>query len=199
MEVFDVIEKRIKDGGNELPVFGAAGEESFEPKGFAFEFVDIDDGEIAATGRGDVETEANARSVRARRRFKKFWKRGNDVVVDLALASFVGTRVELAEAAGDVIGFEVETLDGVVVAAALDGGPFDDVSGGRAEGIAHVGLLKDFFGAGAGAAIGEELRGSEIGVGGAIDDVEQAEFDGVGHGDAEVEIPGAGGRLRVEG
>ena len=39
-------------------------------------------------------------------------------------------------------------------------------------------------------AIGNELLGGEVRVFGAVDDVEEAEFDGVRHGDAEVEIPG---------
>ena len=42
-------------------------------------------------------------------------------------------------------------------------------------------------------AIGNELFGGELRVFGAVDDVEEAEFDGVGHGDAEVEIPRTGG------
>ena len=39
-------------------------------------------------------------------------------------------------------------------------------------------------------AIGNELFGGEVRIFGAVDDVEEAEFDGVGHGDAEVQIPG---------
>ena len=77
----------------------------------------------------------------------------------------------------------MDAFDLVIGAAAFDGGPLDDVVGGGAERVAHVGLLEDFFGAGAGAAIGEELVGGEVGAVGAVDDVEEAEFDGVGHGD----------------
>ena len=47
-------------------------------------------------------------------------------------------------------------------------------------------------------AIDDELFGGEVL--GTVDDVEEAEFDGVGHRDAEVEIPRRveSGRLRVE-
>ena len=47
-------------------------------------------------------------------------------------------------------------------------------------------MFVDFGQASAAAAIGEELVGFEIGAAGLVDDVEEAEFDGVGHGDAEV-------------
>ena len=58
--------------------------------------------------------------------------------------------------------------------------------GGGAEWVAHVGLLVNFLGTGPCLAIGDELFGSEVRVLGTVDDVEEAEFDGVGHGDAEV-------------
>jgi hypothetical protein len=66
------------------------------------------------------------------------------------------------------------------------------VAGGGAHGVAEVGLLVDFLGTGAGTAIGEEFVGSETGALGAVDDVEQAELDGIGHRDAVVEVPGFG-------
>lgn len=91
----------------------------------------------------------------------------------------------------DILGFEMEALDVVIKAAAFDDGPIDDMGGGSAEGIAHVGLLKDFIGAGAGATIGEELGWGEVGIAGTVDDIEEALFDGIGHGDAEVEVPWA--------
>jgi len=50
------------------------------------------------------------------------------------------------------------------------------------------------FEAGACAAIGEELIGGEVGVAGVVDEVEEAEFDGVGDGDAEVEVEVPGRR-----
>jgi hypothetical protein len=114
--------------------------------------------------------------------------------VDLGFAAGLGAGVELAEAAEDVVGFEVDAFDLVVFAAAFDGGPLDDVISGGAEWVAHVGLLIDFVGAGAGLALGDELIGSEVGVLGAIDDVKESELDGIGHGDFEIQIPGAGGR-----
>ena len=84
----------------------------------------------------------------------------------------------------------MEAFDGVIVAAAFDGGPFDDVAGGIAHGVAEISLLEDFFGAGASLAVGEELIGADGGVLDAVDDVEEAEFEGVGEGDAVVEVPG---------
>ncbi len=114
-------------------------------------------------------------------------------VVDFGFAFGLAGRVEFAELAEELIGFEVDAFDFVIVATALDGGPFDDRGGGGAEGVTHIGLLKDFVGTGASTAIGEELRGRDGSVAGAVDDIEEAEFDGVGHGDAEVEIPGRGG------
>jgi hypothetical protein len=50
-----------------------------------------------------------------------------------ALLGFVGC--ELAEELPDLVGFEVEPLDLVIDAAALDGGPIDGVVGGGAEGV----------------------------------------------------------------
>jgi len=51
------------------------------------------------------------------------------------------TRAELAEEAEDLVGFEVDAFDLVIVTATLDGGPVHD--GGRwlrRERFAHVGL-----------------------------------------------------------
>ena len=114
--------------------------------------------------------------------------------MNFALAIFFGSRIELAEALEDVGGLEVEPFDLVIVTAALDGGPFDDAGGGSAEGVAHVRLLINFIGTGAGLAISEELFTVKLGVFGAIDNVNDAEFDGVRHRDAEVEIPRTGAR-----
>ena len=102
------------------------------------------------------------------------------------------TRAELAEEAEDLVGFEVNAFDLVIVTATLDGGPVHDGGRSRAKRIAHVGLLINFLGTGTRLAIGNELCGGEVRVFGAVDDVEEAEFDGVGHGDAEVEVPGRG-------
>ena len=107
----------------------------------------------------------------------------------------MGGGIEFTKAAKDVVGFEVQALDGVVGAATFDGGPFDDVGGGGAERVAHVGLLEDFFGAGTGAGAIEEFIGGEAGALDAVDDVEEAEFEGVGEGDAEIQIPWIGGLM----
>ena len=97
-------------------------------------------------------------------------------------------RVERAELLQDAVFFEVDAFDLVIVAAAFDGAPIHD---GRAagNGVAHVRLLEDLFETGTGAAIGDELIGSEIGIASAIDDLDETEFDGVGDGDLEVQIP----------
>ena len=107
----------------------------------------------------------------------------------MGLALGLGGRVELTEEAENLVGFEVDAFDGVIVTATLDGGPVHDAGGGGAEWVAHVGLLVNFLGTGTRSAIGDELFGSEVRVLSAVDDVEEAEFDGVGHGDAEVQIP----------
>ena len=55
-------------------------------------------------------------------------------------------------------------------------------------------MLEDLFEAGASAAVGEELVGSEAGVAGAVDDVEEAELHCIYDRDFEVQIP-RGGRI----
>src|SRR5882762_6282371 len=109
--------------------------------------------------------------------------------VDLRLAAGLVTRAELAEEAEDLVGFEVNAFDLVIVTATLDGGPVYVGGRGGTERIAHVGLLIDFLGTGTGLAIGNELFGGEVRIFGAVDDVEEAEFDGIGHGNAEIQVP----------
>jgi len=88
-------------------------------------------------------------------------------------------------------GFEVEAFELVIGAAAFDSGPFDDGGGGGAAGVTQIGLLIHFFGAGAVAAVGKELVVGESCALNAVDDINQAELDSVGHGDVVIEIPGA--------
>ena len=54
-EVFHELEQ---DGFEEVPVFGAAGEEAGEPEVVLFDFVNVDDGEIALTGGGNIKAQA---------------------------------------------------------------------------------------------------------------------------------------------
>ena len=61
--------------------------------------------------------------------------------------------------------------------------------GGSTGWVTQVSLLKDFFGASTGATVGEELVGGEGGALDAVDDVEEAEFDGVGESDPVVKVP----------
>ena len=114
-------------------------------------------------------------------------------VVDFFFAIVLGAWIEFAEELEDLIGFEVDAFEFVIGAAAFDGGPFDDVAGGRAKGIAHIGLLEDFFVAGASTAIGDELFGGDVSTAGTVDGIDEAEVDGVEEGDAEVEVPGRRG------
>ena len=81
--------------------------------------------------------------------------------------------------------FKLKDGEKVVAAMSLDARAAGD-------GVAEVGLFEDFGEAGAGAAVGEELVGLEAGAFGAVDDVEEAEFEGVGHGHSKEQIPGTG-------
>src|SRR6267142_5382024 len=101
----------------------------------------------------------------------------------------MGRGVEMTKEAKDIVGFEMDAVDGVVVTAALDGGPVGD-GGATRERVAHVGLLEDGFEAGPGLAIGEKFGGLKVGAAGAVNGVEESIFDGVGDSDATIKIPG---------
>ncbi len=58
LEVFEVFEEVEQDGFEEVPIFGAASAEGAEPEFIAARFVDVDAGEVALAGSGDVEAEA---------------------------------------------------------------------------------------------------------------------------------------------
>ena len=112
--------------------------------------------------------------------------------MDFGFAIGLAVRIEFAELPADLVGFEMDALDFIIGAAAFDGRPVHDGGSGSAKRVAHVGLLKDFFGAGESTAVGEELfRGKAFALG-AVDDVQEAELDGIGHGDFEIQIPGTG-------
>ena len=132
-------------------------------------------------------------------RIEKGWKFIAQEIVDLGFAGGLGAGSGLPEKLDDLVGLEVDSFDGVIGAAAFDGGPVDDGSGGGATGVAKIGLLIDFVGAGTGLTIGKELGWGETGALGAIDDVDQAKFDGIGHGNVVVEVPGAVGILGIFG
>ena len=57
LNVTKLTHKCIKNGLDEIPIFGATGEESAEPELFAFALVDIDNSEVALAAGGDIETE----------------------------------------------------------------------------------------------------------------------------------------------
>ena len=81
--------------------------------------------------------------------------------------------------------------DFVIVAATFDGAPIDDVIGGGAQRVAHIGLLEDFFEARASLAAGEELLAGGGGAVDAVDDIEEAEIQSIDDGDAVEQIPRA--------
>jgi hypothetical protein len=108
--------------------------------------------------------------------------------VDVVNTIIIVVGIDFAELFGDLIGFQVEAFNRVIVAATFDGGPVDD-RGAAGKRIAHVGLLENFIEASAGFAGGQEFIAGEIGTASAIDGFDQAGFDGVGDGDFEVQIP----------
>ena len=107
-------------------------------------------------------------------------------------AGVVAARVVGAKLLGDLGPFEMDALDLVIVATTFDGGPIDDIGRGSALRVAQVGLLIDFFRTGAGLAVGDKLLGCELGAFGTVNDVEEAQFDRVGHRDLEKQIPRRG-------
>jgi hypothetical protein len=54
----EFLQEEEENGFEEIPVFGAAGEEGAEPEIGGAGFVDVDDGEVAGTGGGDVEAKS---------------------------------------------------------------------------------------------------------------------------------------------
>jgi hypothetical protein len=159
LDAQEVAEEMKEDGFEEVPIFGAGGEEGAEPEGGVFGLVDVKGARLpwpeAATSKPKRSAEcgmAAARSIR-----EKAGEVFAEELVDLIFTGgFVG-GAELAEALDDLVGLEMDAFDLVVEATPFDGGPFDNAGGGGAEGIAHVGLLVNFFGAGTGLAIGDEL------------------------------------------
>jgi len=189
--VFEFPEEMEQNGFDEMPVLGAGGEEADKPEVVADFFVDVNGGKIALAGGGNIETESEcglrsadcgilAPHAECGLRSADCGTRGIleqggegffEELFDFGFAGFLGVRVEFTKVLLDVGGFQVDAFDFVIVTAAFDSGPFDDSGGGRANRIAHVRLLEDFFGASASAAIGEERFGGEFYVPGAVDDV----------------------------
>jgi hypothetical protein len=164
-----------EDGFEEIPIFGPGSEESAEPEFGTFDFINIESSKVALAGGGDVETEPMLSA-----RFEDLRESTTQKLLDVAFTRILAGRVEFAELLADLGIFEMDSLNLVIGAAALDGGPFDDGGRGSAKRVAHVGLLKDFFGTSAGAATDEKLFRGKVFALGAIDDVEQAELDCVG-------------------
>ena len=112
-----------------------------------------------------------------------------DEISDFLLAIALPGRTELTELFDDLTVLEVDTDEGVIVATAFEDGPVHDVVGGSTERVAHVALLIDFFLTSARLAISEKLGAAKLSAASAVDDVHEAELDGIGHGDAKVQIP----------
>jgi hypothetical protein len=58
LKVGEVLKEIEENGLEEVPVFGAASEESAEPEIVTFGFVDVNASEVTLAGSGDVESEA---------------------------------------------------------------------------------------------------------------------------------------------
>jgi len=188
-------EELEEDGLEEIPIFGAARKESAKPKVFALDLVNINDGEVALAAGGDIEAHAIGGFS-----LEQFEKAFVDEIGDLVTTVDLIVRAESAELLYDLAVLEMDANDFVIQTAVIEGTPLDDVIGGCTERIAHVRLLKDFLGAGAGRATGNKFFRIEGGIAGAIDDLDETEFDGIGKGDAVVEVPRRddGWELRVE-
>ena len=57
LDVRKAMKEREQDCFEEVPILGATSEQATKPEFFTAGFVDIDDGEIALAGSGDVEAE----------------------------------------------------------------------------------------------------------------------------------------------
>jgi len=184
---FEHAQEIEEDAGEEMPIFGATGEQGAQREFVAVGFVDINDGKITLTAGGDIEPETIFAFGG-----EDFVERVQEETTDLVLAVGGAGGAELTEFFDDLNVFEMDTGNFVIVAAAFDYGPIDDVVGGSAERIAQVGLLINFLLTSAGFAISEELSAGELCAAGAVDDLDQAELNGIGHGDTKIQIPGAG-------
>jgi len=176
-------QEREENGLEELPVLGATGEKGAQPQVVAFFFIDVDRSQVALAAGGDIESQTEGTTfygtgrvgaVVVRRRYEERAKTGDEEVSDFGLTIDEAIGVDLTKFFQDLVMFQVEADDVVIAATALDDGPIHNVVGGGTEGIAHVGLLEDFLLAGAGAAVGDELRASEGGALDAVDNVEEA-------------------------
>jgi len=128
----EFFEEEEEDGFDEVPVFSATSEQGAKPEVVGAGFVNIDDGEVALAGSCDVKAEAELggaewwsggvmewRGIRGRGR-KEFQEVFAEVIFDLGLAALLGGGIEVAEEFGDVVRFEVDALDFVIGATALD-------------------------------------------------------------------------------
>src|SRR6266403_2914613 len=132
LDVVEPGEEFKKNSFDEIPIFGAAGKETAKPEFFAFALVDVDHGEIALATGGDIETEAERRAAVERggphpRSLAHLIGEGNalekrkEALVD-EIANFLLTpagiaRIEFAELLEDLIVFEVDANNFVVVTA----------------------------------------------------------------------------------
>lgn len=176
-----------EDCFKKVPIVGATGEEAAEPEVGTLEFVNVDGGEIAVAAGGDIEAEAIGGPPDE--------ETGEAVVkevLDFVFARAIAGRAKVAKLSDDFVLFEMDASNFVFEGTLLDRGPFDDGSAGRKR-VAKVRLLVDFLEAGAGATVSEELVFGEESRARAVDEVEESEVEGVGHGHSKIQIPRARG------
>src|SRR5258706_11152820 len=152
----DALKEIEQDGFEEVPILGPNRKKGPQPELGPFEFVNVESCEVTLAGGGDIEPETMFAT-----RLKELREFVAEELFDFGFASLGPVWAELAELLADLVGFEVDAFDFVIEAAAFDGGPFHDGGRGSTEGITHVGLLEDFLGAGATAALSDEFFGLE--------------------------------------
>src|SRR5205085_3037330 len=133
--------------------------------------IDIDDGQISAAGCGDVKAEPMT--------IPGGEELGECLVNEIGDFPFpgeLGFRAVFAEEFVYVFFFEVEALDFVFEAAAIDLSEFDDAFG-AAHGVAHVFLFEHFGETGALLAILKELLARETSAADLVDLLNETGLD----------------------
>src|SRR3954471_12579839 len=166
-----------------MPILSATSEETdklHRTTGRADEAIDVNGGEIAAAGSGDVKAEPMPVG-----RGEELLEGLANETFNLALATELVLGTIFPEDFKDFAFFKVEPLDLVFVAAAFDSGPIDYALG-AAHGIAHVFLFENFRNTGSVFAVLKELGSRDPGAADLINFFDQAGVDGVDQIDAVV-------------
>src|SRR6266496_3095038 len=136
----NVLEEVEQDALKEIPILGAGGEKGAQPEVRPFDFIDVKGSQVAFAAGGNVKAQA-VRAAGSEEVWEIFVEEG----LNFRCAHVIAGRVKSAELLRDLGGFQMDALDRVIVTATFDGGPIDDIAGGRAARVAHVGLLKNLF------------------------------------------------------